>query len=156
MTGTTGAASNEYLEIVNAGGTSIDLGGYRLVYRSAAGTSDVSLATVPAGTTVGPGAFYLFGGSGYAGAHAPDQTFSAAIAATGGGVALREPGGAIVDSVGYGDATNAFVEGHPASAPATTAAPGTSAERLPDGHDTDDNAADFAISSSPTPGTANH
>jgi Lamin Tail Domain/Collagen triple helix repeat (20 copies) len=156
MTGTTGAAANEFVELVNAGSASADIGGFRLVYRSAAGTNDVSLATIPTGTTLATGAFYLLGGSAYAGARAPDQSFSTSLAATGGGVALRDPGGAILDSIGYGDATNAFIEGHAASAPPATAVPGSSADRLPDGHDTDDNAADFTISAAPTPGGPNH
>ena len=156
MTGSTGAASNEFVEVVNTGTAAADIGGYKLAYRSAAGTSDVTLATVPTGTTLAAGGFYLFGGSGYAGTRTPDQSFSAAIAATGGGVALRDATGAIVDSVGYGDAVNAFVEAHAASAPPTTATPGSSVIRLPDGHDTNDNAADFSVSASPTPGGANH
>ena len=156
MTASTGAASNEFVEIANTGTTAADISGFKLAYRSAAGTSDVTLATVPTGTTLAAGGFYLLGGSGYAGTRAPDQSFSAAIAATGGGVALRDAGGAIVDSVGYGDAVNAFVESHPASAPPATAAPGSSTVRLPDGHDTNDNAADFSVSASPTPGSSNH
>ena len=156
MTASTGAASNEFVEIANTGTTAADISGFKLAYRSAAGTSDVTLATVPTGTTLAAGGFYLLGGSGYAGTRAPDQSFSAAIAATGGGVALRDAGGAIVDSVGYGDAVNAFVESHPASAPPTTGAPGSSTVRLPDGHDTNDNAADFSVSASPTPGSSNH
>ena len=156
MTGSTGAAANEFVEIVNTGTAAADIGGFRLAYRSGAGTSDVTLATVPTGTTLAAGGFYLFGGSAYAGTRAPDQSFSAAIAATAGGVALRDSAGAIVDSVGYGDAVNAFVEGHPASAPPATATPGSSAIRLPDGHDTNDNAADFSVSASPTPGSSNH
>jgi hypothetical protein len=132
MTGSTGAASNEFVEIANTGTTAADIGGFKLAYRSATGTSDVTLATVPTGTTLAAGGFYLLGGSAYAGTRTPDQSFSAAIAATGGGVALRDTGGAIVDSVGYGDAVNAFVESHPASAPPTTAAPGSSTVRLPD------------------------
>jgi hypothetical protein len=155
MTGTTGAAANEFVELANTGTGTADLDGYRLVYRSAAGTSDVALDTIPAGTSLGVGAFYLFGGSAYAGAKAPDQSFSASLAATGGGLALRDPSGAIVDSVGYGDATNAFVEGDPSQAPPSTAAPGSSADRLPDGHDTNDNAADFTVSATPTPGEPN-
>ena len=156
MTGSIGAASNEFVEIANTGTTAADIGGFKLAYRSAAGTSDVTLATVPTGRTLAAGGFYLLGGSGYAGTRAPDQSFSAAIAATGGGVALRDASGAIVDSVGYGDAVNAFVESHPASAPPTTAAPGSSTVRLPDGHDTNDNAADFSVSANPTPGSSNH
>lgn len=156
MTGITGAASNEFVELYNGGSSSVDLSGYKLVYRSSAGTSDVTLGTIPSGTTLAAGGFYLFGGSAYAGSATPDQSFSTSLAATGGGVALRDAGGAIVDSMGYGDAVNAFVEAHPASAPPAAAAPGNSAVRLPDGHDTNDNAADFSVSASPTPKGANH
>ena len=156
MTGVTGGAANEFVEIVNAGAAPADIGGFRLVYRAGAGTSDVSLATIPDGTTLAAGAFYLFGGNAYGGAVSPNQSFSTGLAAGGGGVALRDASGAIVDSVGYGDAVNAFVEGHPATAPPATATPGSSAVRLPDGHDTNDNAADFTVSSTPTPGGSNH
>jgi hypothetical protein len=60
MTGVTGAAADEFVEIVNAGTATADIGGFRLAYRSAAGTSDVTLATIPEGTTLAAGAFYLF------------------------------------------------------------------------------------------------
>jgi Lamin Tail Domain/Collagen triple helix repeat (20 copies) len=156
MTGSTGAASNEFVELVNVGASAADISGFRVAYRSSAGTSDITLATVPTGTTLAAGGFYLLGGSGYLGSHAPDQTFSASLAAGGGGLAVRDATGTILDSVGYGDATNAFVEGHAATAPPATAAPGSSANRIPDGHDTNDNAADFSITASPTPGASNH
>jgi hypothetical protein len=156
MTGSTGAASNEFVELVNASTSAVDISGFKVAYRSAAGTSDITLATVPAGTSLAAGAFYLLGGSRYLGARPPDQTFSAALAAGGGGLAVRDASGTILDSVGYGDATNAFVEGHPATAPPATAAPGSSAGRIPDGHDTNDNAADFSISTTPSPGETNH
>jgi Lamin Tail Domain/Collagen triple helix repeat (20 copies) len=156
MTGVTGAAANEFVELANAGTATADIGGFRLAYRSAAGTSDVTLATIPDGTTLAPGAFYLFGGSAYSGTTSPNQSFSTSLAAGGGGVALRDAAGAIVDSVGWGDAVNAFVEAHPATAPPATASPGSSAVRLPDGHDTNDNSVDFTISSTPTPGGSNH
>jgi hypothetical protein len=156
MTGSTGAASNEFVELVNTGAAATDISGFRVAYRSAAGSSDVTLATAPAGTTIAAGGFYLLAGSGYLGSHTPDQTFSASIAATGGGLAVRDTSGTILDSVGYGEAANAFVEGHPATAPPATAAPGSSSNRIPDGRDTNDNAADFSVSASPTPGASNH
>jgi hypothetical protein len=156
MTGTASAASNEFVEIVNAGTAVVDLSGYKLVYRSAAGTSDTSLDTIPSGTTLGAGAFYLFGGSGYVGPPAPDQSFATALASTGGGLALRDASGTIVDSVGYGTATNAFVRGTAAPAPPNAAASGNSDVRLPDGHETGDNSADFSVSTTPTPRAANH
>jgi hypothetical protein len=154
-TGTAGGASDEFVELVNAGTTVVDVGGYRLVYRSGSGTSDVLLATIPAGTPIAPGAFYLFGGSGYAGSKPPDQTFAAGLAATAGGVGIRDAAGELTDSMGYGTATNAFVESHPAPAPPATPTPGSSDVRLPDGHDTDDNAADFSMSAAATPGAPN-
>jgi hypothetical protein len=155
MTGVTGAASNEFVEIVNTGTAAADLSGWKLVYRSAAGTSDVVLATVADGTVLAPGGLFLFGGSGYAGGPAPDQSFATSIAATGGGVGIRDNGGSLVDSLGWGTATNALVEGTVAAAPPTTEAPGTSTGRVPDGDDTNDNAADFVLDDSPTPKAAN-
>ena len=154
-TGTTSSATDEFVELFNAGTAPADLSGYKLVYRSGAGSSDVSLATIPEGTTLAPGAFYLFGGSGYAGAKTPNQAFSAGIAAAAGGVGLRSAAGTLVDSVGYGTATNTLVETRPAPAPPTTAAPGSSDIRLPDGTDTDDNGADFTSTAAPTPGAPN-
>jgi len=156
MTGTTGSAADEFVEIVNVGTAAADLSGYRLVYRSASGTSDVSLATIPSGTTLAVGGFYLFGGSAYAGTPPPDQSFSTGLASTGGGLALRDASGTIVDSLGYGNAVNAFVRGAPAPAPPAAAPPGNSDVRLPDGHDSGDNSADFTVSTTPTPRSANH
>jgi hypothetical protein len=115
----------------------------------------VLLATIPPDTTIAPGGFYLFGGGAYAGTSHPDQSFSAGLAATGGGVALRNGAGDAVDSVGWGTAANAFVEAHAAPAPPATAPPGSSIARLPDGHDTNDNAADFAVAAVATPGGPN-
>jgi hypothetical protein len=143
------------VEIANTGTAAADLSGWKLVYRSAAGTSDVVLATVADGTSLASGGFFLFGGAAYAGGPAPDQSFSTSIAATGGGVGLRDAAGDLVDSVGWGTATNDFVEGTVAAAPPTTEAPGTSMGRIPDGDDTNNNAADFTLDDSPTPKAAN-
>jgi lamin tail-like protein/collagen triple helix repeat protein len=156
MTGSAGAASNEFVELVNTGSRAADIGGFKLAYRSGSGSSDVTLATIPAGTSIPAEGFYIFGGSGYLGSQPANQSFSVALAATGGGVAIRDSGGSIVDSVGWGDAVNAFVEAHAATAPPATAAPGSSADRIPDGDDTNDNAADFSVSSTPSPGASNH
>ncbi len=156
MTGVSGAATDEFVEIVNTGSAAADLSGWKLVYRSASGTSDTVLATIPDGTTLAAGGFYLFGGSGYSGPPAADQTFSAGLAATGGGVGLRDASGALVDSVGWGSSTaNGLVEGTPAPAPPTTSAPGSSDVRLPDGHDTNDNSVDFTVATPPTPRATN-
>lgn len=151
-TGVEGALTNEFVEIVNTGGGAVDVSGYKLVYRSATGTSDVALSTVADGTILGPGAFLVFGGAGYAGSAA--ESFSSSLASAGGGVGIRNATGLLVDSVGWGNATNAFVEGSVAVAPTVAPAPGRSDGRHPDGDDTNDNAADFA-EGDPTPGAAN-
>ena len=156
MTGVTGAASNEFVELFNTGAEAIDASGYRVVYRSAAGTSDTVLATLPAGAILAAGAYYLLGGAAYAGPVAPDQSFSSAIAATAGGVGIRNADGTLLDSVGYGaTAANGLVEGSPAPAAPTTASPGSSIGRMPNGADTNDNSVDFAVSSTPSPRGAN-
>jgi Lamin Tail Domain/Collagen triple helix repeat (20 copies) len=153
--GTTGSLGDEFVELVNVGAGSADIGGYRLVYRSGTGTADVGLVTIPTGTTLGPGGFYLLGGASYSGSPAADQSFAFGLASAAGGIAVRTGDGVIVDSVGYGTATNAFVEGSAAPAPPVTAAPGSSAVRSPDGHDTNDNSADFTLRSAPTPRASN-
>jgi hypothetical protein len=152
MTGLTGAAANEFVELVNAGTEPVDAGGYRVVYRSAAGASDTLLATLPAGTTLAPGTHYLLGGAAYTGPVAADQSFATGMAATAGGVGVRNGDGTLLDSVGYGaTAANGLVEGQPAAAPPTTANPGSSVGRMPDGKDANDNSLDFAVSGTPTP-----
>ena len=152
--GIEGALGDEFVEIANTGTAAADLSGWKLVYRSGAGTSDVSLGTLADGTMLAPGAFFLFGGSGYSGAHPADKSFSAGLASAAGGVAIKDADGTIVDSVGWGDATNAFVEGTAAAAPPIAPVPGKSDARHPNGHDTNVNSADFTIGD-PTPGISN-
>jgi len=64
-------------------------------------------------------------------------------------VQLRDPGGAVVDALQYGDA-GAFNAGEGAFASTVTA--GESLSRNSDGTDTDDNAADFTALTVPSPG----
>lgn len=155
MTGTSGVASDEFVELVNAGTSAAGVGDWKIVYRSAGGTTDTTLATIPTGTTIPAGGFYLVGGSAYGGAVLPDQSFFTGLAATGGGLGVRDASGTLVDSVGYGNATNAFVEGTAAPLPPIVASPGQSDARIPDGHDTNDNAADFSVVAFPTPRASN-
>jgi hypothetical protein len=154
-TGVSGAATNEFVELVNAGTSPSNMSGFKVVYRSASGTSDTTLATVPPGALLAPGAFYLLGGGGYAGDTAPDQSFGAAIAATGGSIGIRDADGTLLDAVAYGTAANGLGEGSPGPAPPATASPGSTAIRLPDGHDTQDNAGDFSVTGTPTPKAPN-
>ena len=103
---------------------------------------------------LGPGQHLLIANSAGAYSTLGDATYSGGFAATGGAIALRIVGGATIDAIGWGDATNAFVEGSPAAAPPA----GSSLERRPggsagNGTDTNDNAADWFVQ--PTPGPQN-
>ena len=154
-TSTSGTVNDAFIEVANTGTAASDLSEWRLVYRTANDNStDFTLATIPAGTVLAPGGILLFAGSAYGGAHPADFGLSRILLASGAAVALRQPLGAgttPVDSVGWGLATNAFVEGAVAPAPPA----GSSIVRLPDGDDTNNNAADFSVTSTPTPGAPN-
>jgi predicted extracellular nuclease len=149
-----GTSADEFVELHNVSNSSFDLNGYRVVYRSAAGTNDVAITTWASSTVVPAGGYYLIAGStGYTGGATPDITFAngtnGSFAAAGGGLAIRQGAantGTIIDSVGYGTATNAFVETSVTSAPASN----TSQARKTDAAggqtgclDTDNNSTDF-------------
>ena len=59
--GGAGTFNDEFVEIFNRGADPIDLNGYRLVYRSATGSSDVAAAFASWSTTtiIPPGGYYL-------------------------------------------------------------------------------------------------
>lgn len=156
----TSPAADEFVELHNVSNTSFDLNGHRLVYRSATGTSDVAIVNWTVSTVVPAGGFYLITNAvsgGYNGSVAGNITWTSGstgqFAAAGGGLAIRNgalDSGTIVDSVGYGTATNAFVEGTATTAPAANA----SRIRIPAAtscQDTDNNSNDFTTQSPSTP-----
>jgi len=148
MTGGAGSASEELVEVVNPCAHALDLGGARLLYRSSTGGTERVLASWDVGRVLAAGGRLLYATSVFPGPS--DGTFVAGLAATGGGVGVVDAAAALVDAVGWGTAANGFVEGAAAAAPAA----GSVIARLPDGADTNDNAADFAVAS-PTPGAPN-
>jgi endonuclease G, mitochondrial len=144
-----GTANDEFIELHNTSAASVDLNGYRLVYRSDNGTNDLTLANWTASTVIPSGAYYLIANTAYDGGVAPNITYDSAVCscsmgAGGGGLAIRQGAantGTIIDSVGWGTATNAFVE------TAVTTVPGNnnSKARAANGcQDTDNNANDFS------------
>ena len=144
------SASDEFIEIVNVGATVADLQDVELVYASGAATSATRKVAWTAARPLQPGQHLLAANATGIFAADADATWSSGIAATGGAVALRVIGGAVIDAVGWGDATNAFVEGSPAPAPAAS----SSIERRPGGvagnwTDTNGNAADFVVQPEP-------
>lgn len=144
-----GSANDEFIELHNTSSNSVDLNGFRLVYRAAGGTNDVAFVNWTSSTIIAPGGYYLIASTAYDDSVAPNITYnpttcSCSMSATGGALAIRNGAlnsGIIFDSVAYGTATNAFIEA------AVTAAPPANASqaRLNNGcQDTDNNANDFS------------
>jgi hypothetical protein len=163
MTGVTGAATDEFVEIYNPCATPVDVSGFSLVYR--AGTSTApndaahdadTLLKWASGTAIPAHAWRVYAGADYGGAK--DGALGSGLKDGSGAIAIRDASGTIVDAIGYGAGTinpaNAFIEGAPAAANAVVGAPGQSLARHPDGADSNDNATDFRAGA-PTPGAAN-
>ncbi|MCA1622379.1 MAG: lamin tail domain-containing protein [Acidobacteria bacterium] len=165
--GTAGCSiyNRDFVELYNNGTTNVDISGWTVQYSSATGTNYTIAATIPAGTILQPGDYYLIGlATGAAGTGVntltPDLIGTTALSATAGKVALVSSatvlsgascpptGATIIDFVGYGTA-NCFEGAGQAPAPSTT----TSVQRFPNGTDTNNNNLDF-VAAAPTPGSA--
>lgn len=146
------SASDEFAEITNVGTSAVDLAGFEIVYVTSTGGTITRKASWGATQLLGPGRHLLIANTSGIFASVADLTYSGGFAATGGAVVLRTIGGAPIDSLGWGDATNAFVEGTAPSAPAAS----SSVERRPGGLagntvDTNNNATDWFAQAAPNP-----
>jgi hypothetical protein len=140
------SASDEFVEVANQGAGPVDLIGLEIVYATSSGSTVTRKATWAASTMLAPGRRFLIANSVGSYVGMGDATYTGGFAATGGAIALRVVGGSVIDAIGWGDATNAFVEGTVAPAPPAS----SSLERLPggsagNGADTNDNAIDWVI-----------
>ena len=150
VTGGAGA-SDEYVELYNRGVLAVDLGNLELVYVTANGSTVTRKATWTS-RMLEPGHHLLVANSSGVYASLADDVYSGGIAATGGAVAIRAIGAEVIDAIGWGNASNAFVEGTVAPAPPA----GQSLERLPggalgNGRDTNDNLSDTMVQPFPLP-----
>jgi DNA/RNA endonuclease G (NUC1) len=144
-----GTANDEFIELHNVSATNFDLNGYRLVYRSATGTTDIAFVNWTTSTIIPPGGYFLIASTAYDGGVAPNSTYDPAtctcsMGAGGGGLAIRQGAvntGTIIDSVGWGTATNVFVEAAVTTAPANNDGKVRAANGC---QDTDNNANDFS------------
>jgi len=146
------SASDEFAEITNVGLSPVDLAGLELVYVTSTGSTVTRKASWSTSLLLEPGRHLFVANTSGIYAGLADATYSGGFAATGGAIALRVIGGAMVDGVGWGDATNAFVEGALMSAPAA----GSSIERKPGGLggntlDSNVNSSDWFTQAAPNP-----
>src|SRR4051812_37226787 len=119
------SASDEFVEIANQGPAPVDLAGLEVVYATSSGSTITRKATWSASRVLESGRRSLIANAAGVYAGLADATYSSGFAATGGTVALRVVGGSVIDALGWGDATNGFVEGTATAAPPA----GSSAER---------------------------
>jgi predicted extracellular nuclease len=145
---------NDFIEIFNAGNSTINLSGWSVQYASA--TASTWSVTPLSSFTLSPGQYYLVqessGGTNGASLPAPETTGTIAMAAGSGKVALVKSAalltGAcpndsnIIDFLGYGSTANCFRGSAPAPAPSNTNAILRAAAGCTDKRD---NALDFAL-----------
>jgi hypothetical protein len=142
--GTTAQA--EFVEVYNPG-PDCSFQGWKLVYRSATGTTDVVLFDTT--VTLTKQGYAVFGGSGYIGTKA--GVMQGSLAGDKGQLQLRDQSASVSDSMGYGTTTGSFVRGSAAPVPPANQSIG----RRPNGVTTLNNAADFKVLAAPSPGVAN-
>ncbi|MDD9205634.1 lamin tail domain-containing protein, partial [Georgenia sp. 10Sc9-8] len=157
--------TTKFVELYNPTDEAISLTGLSVQYRSSSGTG-ATTSTVELSGSIEPGGYYLVGGgsNGDTGEALPEPDAASAslnLSGSSGTVALVDSTDAVelptgdvagaevlVDLVGYG--TSNTYEG---SAPAETTGGNPDPQSLvrTDGVDTDDNAADFSTTETPTP-----
>ena len=144
--GGTEKATDEFVELYNAGDQGIDLTGWRLSKKTASGSLSNLLTEFPSVSIPAHG-FLLIAHNDYTGAAAKDLAYSTQGSITSDNTVIlySDSGKTIVDLVGMGNAS----EGEGSNA--VTPEPGQSIERKQIGSDGNNNANDFALSTVPTP-----
>jgi len=162
FTGSSASPADEWVEVYNPCTNPVDVTNWTLDYRGAnviPPTPDSNLLVMLMGPMTS-GELRLYAGAKYQGASDGvwvDPNPNGLIGQMNGAVALRDgpkDTGALVDSLAYGmvAAMNPFIE----TKSTMMMSNGLSASRLPfDGNDTNDNATDFVIISTPTPRALN-
>lgn len=150
-----GGTQEDFVEFYNPTSEAINLKGYRLVKRTKTGTNDTSIKSWTSDEFIAAGGYYLWANSnnGYANTIGADASTTQTIAADN-GIALRygkTDEGEIVDSLGWGECANTFIEG---AVFAQNPEAGQSLERI-NFSDTSNNANDFNINNSPSPQSSN-
>lgn len=160
------SAFDEFFELYNPTENPVSIGGWRLQYKSSAGSTWSDRAILPAGAQIAAHGYFLIANQAYSGAVTPDYTSGLWPGTTGiadnGNMQLVDGGSATVDKVGWGSTNDP--EGGVAAPNHGTSANNNSVERKADagssaatlatggadhfagnGEDTDVNGSDFVL-----------
>ena len=143
--------SDEFIEIFNPTGETVDISGWKIKRSSSCGTITSILVTINAGTALLPGQHFLAAPAGASGIRS-DQNFPAGIADDG-GIGLTMANDTLADRVGMCEGTT-YLEGTHLTP--LTSSSNQSYERKPGGlsgscYDTNDNSTDFSLISPSDP-----
>lgn len=144
--------NDEFVELFNAGSTTLDVSGYKLNASNASGTTGTRL-TLAAGTSIAPGCYLLLtngASSGYSGSVPGDLSYNTGVTDDG-GLAILDAGGNLVDQVGLSTGS-AYKAGTPLASLGSTNADKGYVRKSNDAggpQNSGDNSADF-VTLSPT------
>ena len=141
-----GLTTNDFVEIYNPTDNDIDLNGYRLVKRTKTGTSDTTIKSWTSSTVIPARTYYLWVNSSYS--DLTGDVVTSQTLADNNAVAIRfgaEDTGDIIDAVAWGENQSTLVEG---SVFVDNVPDNQSIERTVD---TQNNASDFRINTTPSP-----
>lgn len=144
--------TNEFVELVNTGSTAIQLEGFVI---EAAKSSWAVNATLPSGTVIEPGAFFVVGGGTVENEDYSASKLDLGNGTDGDGVRVLDCTGVVLDTLLYGGATgDGLVGDNGETDVADKVSSGSSLGRFPDGDDADLHT-DWHPYSSPSPGEGN-
>ncbi len=159
-------SNHDFIELYNPTSDEIDLSDMRLVKRTSSGTTDSNIVSFVSGDVIAPHSYYLWCNSSLSESMVCDKSTSATVS-NNNSVALRnEPAdeGLVIDAVTFGEVDNTLGEGNALVVPdddqsverkaksTSTLGSMTGADaNLGNGEDTDNNANDFILRTSPEP-----
>ncbi len=111
ITGGSGHTNDDFVELFNPNSQAVNLKGYRLVKRTAAGTVDTLIKSWTSDTIIPPFSFYLWANTGCANLPYPADGTTSGTLSDDNGVAVRfgaSDSGALIDSISWGKANNTF------------------------------------------------
>ncbi|MFN2146244.1 MAG: hypothetical protein ACK2T7_12900, partial [Anaerolineales bacterium] len=147
LAGVDGNNLYDFIELFNPTTEIIDLKGYSLWYQLKDEDEPTLVLVWDESYLVPPFGHFLLGQEGQDFGIRPDLSINQPLQPARGGLILKDPAREVVDSLGWGDAPQAAVEGSPAEKMEN----GLSLARIGNSTDTNNNQTDFSLSESPIP-----